>query len=587
VAVINPEVIPSNIKLKRTPINVTKFFGKRGGGGGALSESGGSGAIIRSSSSGIVSNLASLDPVDRPLSLEEKVDRNQKKITIIKNILTTHLAIIKNILTTHLGRGGGGALSKSGGSGSIIRSSSSSIVPNLASLDPVDRPLSLEEKVDRNQKKITIIKNILTTHQTNHGNQRGKLEEINAILNDIGNALALDFAHRISDAKNIGKQLRRQASKDKFKKERGVFKGALGLVGKATNKMIAPLKNMFKKIWNSLQWVVGGILANEAFNWLKDPQNQQKLLSTLDFLITHWKWFFGLFLAGLVANIAWSIRNLWWAVSGVLRSLGGIGRFITTGKFKPGGVKGPRGNPRSWKNTKNWRFPWQKPPVSGGTGRGIGSRLFGKGSALRKTANFLKIPKFLKWGNRILGPLLIGLDIWDRKKRGHTTTQTVAGVGGGLAGSALVSILMGMVIAPEPATTVAGAIGLGLLRMFGYAVGSTVADEITGANKVQSRDIGGSITKDRLYMVHQDELIRAPFSGTVERAQRAEQILKKSSTFKNRNIIPINLPDIVRPMPEIPDPQSGGEATESPMVSSLNGADHYRHLTASVYGIYV
>ncbi len=148
-AVINPEVIPSNIKLKRTPINVTKFFGKRGGGGGALS--------------------------------------------------------------------------KSGGSGSIIRSSSSSIVPNLASLDPVDRPLSLEEKVDRNQKKITIIKNILTTHQTNHGNQRGKLEEINAILNDIGNALALDFAHRISDAKNIGKQLRRQASKDKFKKERGVF----------------------------------------------------------------------------------------------------------------------------------------------------------------------------------------------------------------------------------------------------------------------------------------------------------------------------------------------------------------------------
>ena len=512
-AVINPEVIPSTIKLKRTPINVTKFFGKRGGGGGALSKSGGSGAIVRSFNS------------------------------------------------------------------------SSSIVSNLASLDPVDRPLSLEEKVDRNQKKITIIKNILKTHQTNHGNQRGKLEEINAILNDIGNALALDFAHRISDAKNIGKQLRRQASKDKFKKERGVFKGALGLVGKATNKMLAPVKSTFKKIWDSLKWVVGGILANEAFEWLKNPQNRQKLLSTLDFLITHWKWFFGLFLAGLVANIAWSIKNLWWAIGGVLKSLGGIGRFIRTGKFKPTGVRGPigRGNPRSWLNTKNWRFPWQGPKVTGGTGRGIGSRLFGKGSVLRKTANFLKIPKFLKWGGRILGPLLVGLDIADRRQRGQNWFQSLAGPAAGT----LASILIGMVVAPEPVTTVAGAVGLGVLQLLGYGITSAVVDKSTGANKVQSRDIGGSITKDRLYMVHQDELIRAPFSGTVERAQRAEQILKKSSTFKNRNIIPINLPDIVRPMPEIPDPQSAGEATDTRTISSLNGADHYRHLTASVYGIYV
>ena len=94
---INPEVIPSNIKLKRTPINVTKFFGKRGGGGGALSKSGGSGSIIRSSSSSIVPNLASLDPVDRPLSLEEKVDRNQKKITIFNVWGPTETSIVNSM----------------------------------------------------------------------------------------------------------------------------------------------------------------------------------------------------------------------------------------------------------------------------------------------------------------------------------------------------------------------------------------------------------------------------------------------------------------------------------------------------------
>lgn len=523
-AVINPEVIPSTIKLKRTPINVTKFFGKRGGGGGALSESGGSGAIIRSSSSGIVSNLASLDPVDRPLSLEEKVDRNQKKITIIKNILKTH--------------------------------------------------------------------------QTNHGNQRSKLEEINAILNDIGNALALDFAHRISDAKNIGKQLRRQASKDKFKKERGLFKGDLGFVGRSINKMLAPVKSMFKSVWEALKWTIAGILTNESFKWLQDPKNQKKLMSTLKFLLDNWVTIAVIMGAVILRNIWLTLKGFGLMIGGLWGRLRGLVRWIRFGKLGPGWKPGARsGGVQLFKNPfRNW---FKRPaPVS--VGKGGSKNIFLKAmdtiikpilrlipsKITNKASGLLRLGKGKVSGIPFVGAILntiIDLLL------GESPGRAVSGSVGFGAGSALGAKMFAGLLAIPKIGWVAYPVAVLASGFLGeFLAKESFTNLFEGGNSsVESRDIGGSITKDRLYMVHQDELIRAPFSGTVERAQRAEQILKNSSTFKNRNIIPINLPDIVRPMPEIPDPQSGGEATESPMVSSLNGADHYRHLTASVYGIYV
>ena len=51
------------------------------------------------------------------------------------------------------------------------------------------------------------------------------------------------------------------------------------------------------------------------------------------------------------------------------------------------------------------------------------------------------------------------------------------------------------------------------------------------------------------------------------------------------NLIPMDLPAITAKMPEISTPS--GPATEAPDIASTNGADQYRYITSSIYGIFV
>ena len=51
------------------------------------------------------------------------------------------------------------------------------------------------------------------------------------------------------------------------------------------------------------------------------------------------------------------------------------------------------------------------------------------------------------------------------------------------------------------------------------------------------------------------------------------------------NLIPMDLPAITTKMPEISTPS--GPATEAPDIASTNGADQYRYITSSIYGIFV
>ena len=52
---------------------------------------------------------------------------------------------------------------------------------------------NLEKRVANNEKKISTIKRILQIRKNDQS-----LAEVNSILKDIGNALSLDFANRIS-----------------------------------------------------------------------------------------------------------------------------------------------------------------------------------------------------------------------------------------------------------------------------------------------------------------------------------------------------------------------------------------------------
>ena len=108
---------------------------------------------------------------------------------------------------------------------------------------------SLADKVANNSRKITLIKNVISTGKSDLGSQLASIDggysspesdltEINETLNDIGNALALDFANRIAIEKGENKRLKTDASKQKNKRAEGRIEKSLkgGLT-----KTIAPI----------------------------------------------------------------------------------------------------------------------------------------------------------------------------------------------------------------------------------------------------------------------------------------------------------------------------------------------------------
>ena len=126
----------------------------------------------------------------------------------------------------------------------------------------------------------------------------------------------------------------------------------------------------------------------------------------------------------------------------------------------------------------------QRPPV---TGTGGGGKF--------------KIPKFPKIPGggiirRFAGPVINTLlAIWDfrsRKSAGQTDLQAGVGTGGGVLGG-IAATALAATLFPEPFSSAAGLITLGILGAIGYNVGSTVADKATGADQVGQYQDGGEV----------------------------------------------------------------------------------------------
>ena len=132
---------------------------------------------------------------------------------------------------------------------------------------------SLADKVANNSRKITLIKNVISTGKSDLGSQLASLDgrsspesdltEINETLNDIGNALALDFANRIAIEKGENKRLKTDASKQKNKRAEGRIEKSLkgGLT-----KTIAPI---VKQGQNILGLLGTSVLANTLLNMVE------------------------------------------------------------------------------------------------------------------------------------------------------------------------------------------------------------------------------------------------------------------------------------------------------------------------------
>ena len=126
---------------------------------------------------------------------------------------------------------------------------------------------SLADKVANNSRKITLIKNVISTGKSDLGSKLASIDggysspesdltEINETLNDIGNALALDFANRIAIEKGENKRLKTEASKQKNKRAEGRIEKSLK---SGLTKTIAPI---VKQGQNILGLLGTSVLAN-------------------------------------------------------------------------------------------------------------------------------------------------------------------------------------------------------------------------------------------------------------------------------------------------------------------------------------
>ena len=164
---------------------------------------------------------------------------------------------------------------------------------------------NLKEKIAINSKKITLLKNILQAKDS-YGGKEDPLEETNKTIEEIGKIIEKDYDYRISQEKEENDRLRSDKSKERQDESESKLENVKKVgqkVGKSINegvsKVTSPIGNIFSGIAESLKFIGFGILANNAFDWLKDEENREKLSNFFKFIASKWKWVLGIG-AGLV-----------------------------------------------------------------------------------------------------------------------------------------------------------------------------------------------------------------------------------------------------------------------------------------------
>jgi len=164
---------------------------------------------------------------------------------------------------------------------------------------------NLKEKIAINSKKITLLKNILQAKDS-YGGKEDPLEETNKTIEEIGKIIEKDYDYRISQEKEENDRLRSDKSKEKQDESESKLENVKKVgqkVGKSINegvsKVTSPIGNIFSGIAESLKFIGFGILANNAFDWLKDEENREKLSNFFKFIASKWKWVLGIG-AGLI-----------------------------------------------------------------------------------------------------------------------------------------------------------------------------------------------------------------------------------------------------------------------------------------------
>ena len=207
---------------------------------------------------------------------------------------------------------------------------------------------------------------------------------------------------------------------------------------------------------------------------------------------------------------------------------------------RPGVTTGRGGQPRG-----RFTNPLRRKPrvTQGGGPRRPGAPVTqGRGTprlpGARGPRGGLKIPRLprVPFGGlvrNLAGPFINTLlAIWDfssRKSAGQTNVQAGVGTGGGILGS-IAGAALAATLFPEPFSSAAGLLTLGILGAIGFSVGSAGADKLTGADKVGQYQEGGRVRKP----------IKRSIGGKKKPKAKVRKILRRPT--------PERLPELPQPV---------------------------------------
>ena len=214
-------------------------------------------------------------------------------------------------------------------SGAIVPSSEDAITSEGIGLSGT----GLESRVAANEKKITMLKRIVKIHQNPFGG--GPLEEVSRILEDIGNALALDFGNRIAQRENEIANLKASAES----KKRGGIESGLEAVNKISTKVnnafgavLSPAKGILDKIMGFFGNLAAGFLADKALTWLSN--NQEAVTGFFKFLQDHGKKLLiglGVLVGGALAvTLVKKVIGVIKFIKGAIKGIQGAAKFVTS-----------------------------------------------------------------------------------------------------------------------------------------------------------------------------------------------------------------------------------------------------------------
>ena len=66
----------------------------------------------------------------------------------------------------------------------------------------------------------------------------------------------------------------------------------------AFDKVMAPAKGIFDKLLDFFSIILTGFIGNQAFDWLKNKENRDKITGILNWVGENWKLLVGLFVVG-------------------------------------------------------------------------------------------------------------------------------------------------------------------------------------------------------------------------------------------------------------------------------------------------